>query len=94
MVHAIVLLNVQREAINSVAERLAALDGVSEVYSVAGEYDIVVIARTKDNEGLAELVTRRMLAEPGIVRSETLIAFRAHSRHDLDHIFSIGLERS
>lgn len=90
MVNAIVLLSVNRDKINAVAEKLADMDGISEVYSVAGQHDLAVIIRVKDNEGLADLVTNRMLKVTGITRSETLIAFRAYSRHDLDAMFSIG----
>jgi DNA-binding Lrp family transcriptional regulator len=92
MVHAVILLSVQRDQINAVAERLAAMDGVAEVYSVAGQYDLVVMARTRDNDGLADLVTNRLLQEKGVVRSETLIAFRVYSRYDLEHMFSLGME--
>jgi DNA-binding Lrp family transcriptional regulator len=94
MVHAVILLNVQRDQINQVAERLAAVDGIAEVYSVAGQYDLVVMARTRDNDGLADLVTNHLLHEAGVVRSETLIAFRVDSRYDLEHMFSLGMEES
>ena len=93
MVNAIILLNVQREAINGVAERLTALEGVSEVYSVAGQYDLAAVVRARDNDALADLVTSRMLQDKGIVRSETLIAFRVFSRYDLERMFSIGMEK-
>lgn len=90
MVSAIVLLNVVRNKINSVAEKLAEMDGISEVFSVAGEYDLTAIIRVKDNEGLADLVTNRMLKIEGITKSETLIAFKVYSKHDLEAMFSIG----
>lgn len=92
MVSAVVLLKVDRESINKVATELAELRGITEVYSVAGRYDLVAILRVPDNEGLAELVTNRMLMVEGILDSETLIAFRVFSRHDLEAMFSIGLE--
>lgn len=92
MVTAIVPLTVQRNKINSVAEKLAEMEGISEVYSVAGEYDLVAIIRVKDNESLAELVTNHMLKVKDIIKSETLFAFRVYSRHDLESVFSIGLE--
>ena len=92
MVNAIVLLNIERDKINEVAQQLIELEGISEVYSVAGQYDLVAIIRAEDNENLADLVTDRMLKMAGIRRSETLIAFRAVSRHDLERMFSIGLE--
>lgn len=92
MVTAIVLLNVQRDKVNMISEKLAAMKGISEVYSVAGQYDLAVIIRVKDNEGLADLVTNHMLKVEGIIKSETLIAFRVYSRHDLEGMFSIGME--
>ena len=92
MVTAIVLLNVERDRINAVAQTLSDMDGISEVYSVAGEYDLAVIIRVKDNDGLADLVTSKMLKVAGITKSETLIAFRAYSKHDLERMFAIGME--
>ena len=91
MVSSIILLTVGRGKINQVAGELASMDGVSEVYSVGGRYDLVAIIRVKDNETLAELVTNRMLLVDGITNSETLIAFRVFSRHDLESMFSIGM---
>ena len=91
MVTALVLLTVSRDRVNEVAEELAGMKGISEVYSVAGRYDLSVIIRAKDNDQLAELVTHQMLKVKGILTSETLIAFRVHSRHDLEGMFSIGL---
>ena len=91
MVTALVLLKVARDKVNSVAETLADMEGITEVYSVAGRYDLTVIIRVKDNDQLAELVTNHMLKVEGILKSETLVAFRVHSRHDLESMFSIGL---
>ena len=90
MVAAVVLLTVERDQINEVAERLAAMNGVAEVYSVAGRYDLVGIVRVTTNEELADLVTKQMLKLPGIGQTETLIAFRAFSRNDLEGGFSLG----
>jgi DNA-binding Lrp family transcriptional regulator len=90
MVTALVLLQTERQRINQVAQKLAEIDGISEVYSVSGEFDLVAIIRVKDNESLAALVTDRMLQVDGITRSETLIAFRVFSRHDLERMFAIG----
>ena len=87
MVNALVLLNVERDKINGVAETLAALDGVTEVYSVAGKFDLAAIIRVKENEQLASLVTDKIRGLKGIERSETLIAFRAYSRYDLEMAF-------
>ncbi|HSR36206.1 MAG TPA: Lrp/AsnC ligand binding domain-containing protein [Desulfurivibrionaceae bacterium] len=92
MVTSIILLNVERSQINAVAERLAETPGISEVYSVSGTYDLVAIARVHSNEELAALVTGRLLQLTGITKTETMLAFRAFSRHDLDAMFSIGLE--
>lgn len=92
MVSALVLLNIARGKINEVGEQLAALEGVTEVHSVAGRYDLVAIIRVKDNDSLAALVTERMLHVPHITASETLIAFRVYSSHDLESMFSIGIE--
>ena len=92
MVSSVILLTVERGKINEVAETLAAMPGVSEVYSVGGRYDLVAIIRVDTNEALAELVTNQMLKVGGITNSETLIAFRVFSRHDLESMFSIGME--
>jgi len=92
MVNSIVLLRVGRGLINLVAQELAELNGVAEVYSVGGQYDLVAILRVADNEALADLVTEHMLKVEGITYSETLIAFRAFSRHDLESMFSLGME--
>jgi DNA-binding Lrp family transcriptional regulator len=93
MVSAIVLLTVARDRITPVAEQLADMQGVSEVHSVAGTYDLVAIIRVADNEQLAKLVTEKIRAVDGIEKSETLIAFRVYSKHDLENIFSIGMEQ-
>lgn len=92
MVSALVLLKIERGMINEVGMQLAELKGISEVFSVAGRYDLVAVLRVKDNQSLAELVTEQMLHIEGIVDSETLIAFRVYSRHDLESMFSIGME--
>ncbi len=87
MVTAFVLLNVERGQINAVAEALADVPGIAEVYSVAGRYDLVAVLRVKTNEALADLVTKSIRDVAGITHTETLIAFRAYSRHDLEAIF-------
>ena len=92
MVSAVVLLVVEKSKVNDVAERLVELPGITEVYSVAGQYDLVAVLRVKDNDALAELVTGKMLMLQGIVRSETLIAFRVLSRYDLERMFAVGME--
>jgi DNA-binding Lrp family transcriptional regulator len=92
MVTAIVLISAKRDRINETAEKLVELDGVSEVYSVAGPYDLAAIIRVRENQQLADLVTGEMVKLEGIEDTMTLIAFKAYSRHDLERLFSIGLE--
>jgi DNA-binding Lrp family transcriptional regulator len=92
MVTAIILMNVKRDRVNEVAEALADLDGIAEVYSVGGRFDLVAIIRVRANEQLAALVTDSIRRHEDIVSTETLIAFRAYSRHDLEQMFSIGLD--
>lgn len=91
MVTSIILINAERNKINQVAEQLQAIAGVSEVYSVSGKYDLVAIIRVKNNDDLADLVTRKMLSLDGIVKTETMLAFQAYSRHDLEAMFAVGM---
>ena len=92
MVSAVILLMVEKSKVNEVAGKLVELPGISEVYSVAGHYDLVAIARVRQNEDIAEAVTNQMLQIEGIQRSETLIAFRVFSRYALEAMFSVGME--
>ena len=92
MVTAITVLNVERGKINDVAEQLAEVDGVSEVYSVGGRYDLIAVIRVKHNDDLADVVTEHIRKIDGIQKTETMMAFRAYSRHDLDNMFAIGME--
>lgn len=91
MVTSIILINVERAAINETAERIAEIEGVSEVYSVSGRYDLVAIARVRTNEELSDLVTNHLLKIQAIFKTETMLAFKAYSRHDLDAMFAIGI---
>ena len=91
MVSAVVLLNVEPGQVNEVAGKLAGLEGISEVFSVGGRFDLVAVIRVKDNDTMAELVTNKMHGVTGITNSETLIAFKVFSEHDLEAMFSIGL---
>jgi len=92
MVTAIVLMNVERGHVKTLAERLLAIDGVAEVYSVAGPYDLAAIVRVKEHEKLNDLVTEKMAALDGIRATETLIAFRAFSKRDLATMWDIGVD--
>ena len=91
MLTAIILINTERTRTIAVGEALADLEGISEVYTVAGRYDLVAMIRVRHNDDLADLVTRRVAEIPGIRSTETLMAFRTHSRHDLESLFAVGL---
>lgn len=90
MVTGIVFLTAERQKINDVANRIVELEGISEVYSTGGRYDLIAIIRAKDNEQLAEIVTGHLLKIEGIKTSETMVAFKVYSKYDLEHMFSIG----
>ena len=92
MVTAITLMSVERGKINDVAQQLAELEGISEVYSVGGRYDLIAIIRVRHNDELADVVTDHIRKIEGIQKTETMLAFRAYSRHALDEMFSIGME--
>jgi DNA-binding Lrp family transcriptional regulator len=85
VVHAIVLINAEPARIGALASEIADLDGVSAAYSI-GDEDIVVIIRVSDHEQLADLVTASIAAQPGVVRTRTLVAFRLYSQADLESI--------
>lgn len=89
MITSIVLLNVQRTRINEIAEQLASMDEISEVYSVTGNYDLVAIIRVQTNDDLALLVTDRMAGIEGIEKTDTMLAFKAFSKHDLEAMFAL-----
>lgn len=91
MVNVIVLLTVEPAKVQDVANALADLDRVSEVYSVGGRFDLVVMVRARDIDEIAEIVPGAILKVPGITDSETLIAFRANSKCDLERTFSLGM---
>ncbi len=92
MINAVVLMKIRNDRINDVAESLLELKGVTEVYSVAGQYDLVAILRASSDDGIAALVTDNLLKTEGVLSSETLIAFRVYSRYDLERMFSIGMD--
>ena len=90
MVTALVLLNLDRNQIKDVSQKLVDMQEVSEVYSVVGRYDLVAIIRVKSNEQIADTITGKFSELEGITATETLIAFNTFSRHDLKLMFSIG----
>lgn len=90
MVNAFVLLKVEPARIAALASALTEIDGVAEVYSVAGDVDLIAIIRVRHHDDLAEVVTGRMAGLDGIVETRTMIAYQAFSQHDLDAMFSLG----
>ncbi len=92
MITAIVFVQAEVATIPEVAKAIADLDGVTEVYSVTGTIDLVAMVRDRDLEAVAAVVADRLNKVPGVLDTETHIAFRAYSRHDLDAAFSLGLD--
>ncbi len=74
----------------ALAEEVAAVEGVAEAYSVTGEWDFVAIVRVPAHEQLADVVTGQITTLPGVSRTQTMVAFQAYSRHDLEALFSVG----
>lgn len=90
MVHAFVLLKAEPTHVADLPTALTEIDGVAEVYSVAGDIDLVAIVRVRHHDDLAEVVTRHISSLPGIVETRTMIAFQAFSQHDLDAMWDLG----
>jgi DNA-binding Lrp family transcriptional regulator len=88
--HAIVLIQAEREALPTLGGALADVEGVAEAYSVTGEWDFAAIVRVREPDGLAEVIRNRIAQLPGIVRTQTMVAFEVFSQHDLEALFSIG----
>ena len=93
MITAIVLIDCATDSIPEVAQALASLDGVSEVYSVAGHVDLIAIVRVREFEDIAEVIAGGISKVDGVLSTESHIAFRAYSRHDLEEAFAIGFPR-
>ena len=91
MVTAIVLIKAEIQRIPEVAEVIAEMPAVSEVYSITGDYDMVAIIRVRAHDELADVIPGGLNKVPGVTATQTHIAFRAYSRHDLDAAFAIGL---
>jgi DNA-binding Lrp family transcriptional regulator len=92
VITAIVMVAVEADKIPEVAQQIADLDGVSEVYSVAGDVDLIAVVRVREFDQVAEVIAGRLSKVDGVVHTDTHIAFRAYSQHDLDAAFSIGVE--
>ena len=91
-VHAVVLIQCDVDGIAAAAEAIADVDGVSEVYSVAGEFDLVAIVRVPAHDDLAKVIPGGIARVDGGARTESLIAFQVYSKHDLERMFSIGFD--
>jgi DNA-binding Lrp family transcriptional regulator len=92
MITAIVFLKAEVARIPEVAEAIAGLDGVSEVYSVTGQIDLIAMVRVRHHEEVAAVVADQVNKVPGVLETETHIAFRSYSSHDLETAFSLGLD--
>lgn len=93
MITAIVLIRTEIDAINETAQALLALPGVTEVYSVTGEWELVVMVRARQHEQIAEVVTGSIARTEGVTETHTMVAFRAYAEEDLERLWSIGLEQ-
>ncbi len=92
MVSAFVLIRAEPARIAELAVALADVDGVAEVYSTAGDADVVAVVRVRHHDELADVVTRGVNCLPGIVDTRTMIAFRSYSRYDVESMWSLGEE--
>jgi DNA-binding Lrp family transcriptional regulator len=88
--HAIVLIEAERDAMPTLGGRLAEVEGVGQVYSVTGSWDFVAIVHVPRHEQLADVVTGGIGQLDGVSRTQTMVAFEAFSRHDLEALFSVG----
>jgi DNA-binding Lrp family transcriptional regulator len=89
-VTAFILMTVERPRLKAIAGELLAIEGIVDVYSVAGPYDLVAVVRVKEHEQLNDLVTEGVSALEGIVATETLIAFRSFSSNDAGLLWDVG----
>ncbi len=92
MITTIVLIKADPKRIPETAREIAGVEGVQEVYSVSGEWDLVTIVRVNEYEKIAEVVTEKFPSVPGIVRTQTLTAFRTYSRKDLEQAWDMGVD--
>ena len=92
MITALVLMNVERGSINETAQALLGIAGVAEVYSVTGEWDLVTLLRLPSYDDLATVVTEKMVTLQGIRRTQTMMAFKAYSREDLEQAWDLGVQ--
>jgi DNA-binding Lrp family transcriptional regulator len=92
VITAIVLVKAEVDRIPEVAEDIAELSGVSEVYSVTGDVDLVVMVRVREHEELADVIADRVNKVEGVIGTDTHIAFRTYSQHDLEAAFALGFD--
>jgi DNA-binding Lrp family transcriptional regulator len=92
VITAIVLIKTSVDRIPEIAEAIAALPNVSEVYSVTGSYDLIALVRVGHHDDLADVIPGRISKIPGVEATDTHVAFRTYSQHDLEAAFSIGLD--
>ena len=92
MITAIVFVKADVARIPEIAEAIAAIEGVSEVYSVTGQIDLIAMVRVRNHDDVATVVADQLNKVPGVTETETHIAFRAYSQHDLESAFSLGLD--
>ena len=90
MIHAIVLIGAERSALATLGGELADIEGVAEAYSVTGEWDFVAVLRLREHDQLARVVADGIARLDGVSRTQTMVAFEAYSRHDLEALFSVG----
>lgn len=90
MITAIVLVNAAVDRIPEVAEAIADIESVSEVYSVTGKFDLIAMVRVRRHEDLADVIPAHIHKIDGIIGTETHVAFRTYSRHDLEAAFALG----
>ena len=91
MVTAVVLVTTESERVSEAAQAMLKIEGVTEVYSVTGPYDLVVMVRIPDFERMAQIVPEKLAQVPGVARTETMVAFRTYSDYDLDRMWSQGM---
>jgi DNA-binding Lrp family transcriptional regulator len=92
MTHAIVLIEAERDALATLGGRIAEIEGVGAAYSVTGEWDFVAVLNLRRHEQLSDIVTHGIVTLEGVVRTQTMVAFEAFSKHDLESLFSVGGE--
>lgn len=90
MINAIILINAERTKINSVAEQLVSLQGIAEVYSVSGRFDLVAVIRLPHTDDLAELMTEKVINVEGIIKTESMVAFKTMTKQDMASMFELG----